>query len=259
MEDTSINTSVSINLNQNDMVELIIEEQKEGIETELKSLNIALGLHLGYCEQYKKELEEILLSSNGAKNTKTYKTFTKGAKAMGMTPDTKVSVFYNTLETHEFWKWPLSNYIQYYKNPMSQLRKNMAMEEQHYSHGINYRGEPKQAKFKITAPESVAVTFQAANEEKTIGLNAKTETVTALKLNKAAKDKIRLLNESEVKIFEINRDIHALEIQLFGLEYDGVRNKAKFVKGILRNTETGKNLVTLLEGFKNQSLLEAKN
>jgi hypothetical protein len=256
MEETAIKTSVNVTLGHEDMVEMMLQEAIEQRETLLSELSKKSGnISIVYAE-LKKELEEVLIDSNGIRSTKSYKKFAKGIAALGIKADALATVGYTNEDIGFVIKWPLNNF-EGYKSPMSQLKKRIREYEStgKLKGNNSYHHKPEHTIYTIDTPNVINVNLSATSEDKSITLKVKGGNIEQLKINAKAKKLIKQMGKAIEDKMNISQEIADLEMELFAFEHDTKRTKTKFVKGMLTNSKNGKELVTLMEGIQGNNLL----
>lgn len=256
MQDTVIKTSVNVSLGHEDMVEMMLQEAMEQKEARLNELSVKTGELSDSYATAKCELEKVLIDSNGIRATKAYKTFMKGVTALGITADAVATVDFTSEELGELVTWPLERY-EGYRSPMAHLRKKMReFEAQGKLTGNNdYNLKPTTKKYNVDVPVLIKVRLEASSEDKSINLSIKGGSIEQFKINAAAKKLMSQMKDVMTEKMKLEQESYDLEMDLFALEHDTVRAKTRFIKGMLNNSETGQELVSLMAGIQGQNLI----
>lgn len=256
MQDTSIKTSVNVSLGHEDMVEMMLQEAMEQKEARLNKLSTESGEVADEYVATKEELEKVLIDSNGIHSTKAYKTLMKGVKALDIDADAIATVDFEKEKIGKLTLWPLDNYTNY-ANPMAQLRKKMREfeSEGRLKGNTSYHLKPSTRDFIVDVPKCINVRLSASSEDGSVHLNVKGGSIEQFKINAKAKKLIAKMQELMNKKMKLAEEIYDLEMDLFALEHDTKRAKTRFIKGMLNNSDTGKELVGLMEGISGQNLI----
>ena len=254
MQDAAVKTSVDVRLNQDDVVELLLEGQKETKENELIALEEKLPVFREAYDKIVLELEDLMIESNGVRKTKEYKKFMQGVKALDLKVEKVAKVTYELEEVGVVLKFPLENF-EGYKNPMVMLKRAMSNFKSD-PQSMNYSLKPKENKHTVGIPTGISVIMRAVSADGMIVLTATGKSITSLKLNAQTKNLIKSMRKIADQWFKTDCEIHEIETTLFGLENDTKRSKSKFIKGMLGSSDSGKALVELMGNIQGQSLVE---
>lgn len=260
MENTIIKTGVNINLDQNDMVELMLEEQAEQREIKHSTVSTEIRDLVTEYAATKEELTKEILKVNDIKNTPEYKKFMAGVKVLGLelVSDTDVTYNHKTIGTLHTWDF---NPFEDYHNPVTQLKKAISLWEEHLaSKDKNHhcRSTPRALEIATEEPSYVNNKLEASSKDgsyvlKYLGDHAGDKKI---KLNAKAKKLITNMEKLAKKELKLREERYNLELELFNLEHGGKRNKSRFIKSMLKNSDSGKSLVALMENIKGTNLLQ---
>lgn len=249
MENAVIKTGVNVNLDHNDMVELMLEEQKEQREVKQEAINTQIAAKKKKFDDLQEKLKELAIESCGVKKSAEYKKFLAGVKAMGLEVEEECYMRYTNGEklAESYVRYNLGAY-ETYKNPMTQLRKDIRNQKVGRCHH-------NEIHCIISVPSSINANFKAHTEDGKVSIGFCGERDLKIKFNTKGKTIIKKLETLAVELFKLQKEDYELELEMFTLEHDGVRSKSKFIKGMLQNSDTGKELVTLMENIKSSNLI----
>jgi hypothetical protein len=261
MKEAAVQTSVNVSLNQHDMVELMLEEQKENIESQIQTKSEELGKIQEQADEQWAKFEEAIIAASGIRSTSSYKEFNKLAQGFNEKPDGKFNIDKREVridydKTEYFVMFNIDRLAGYTK-PMTQYKKALA-DVKARKKSNSYNGLLFSNVYLTQhQPGRVHGNFQANSNDRALTLGFKKMIEMGdYKISSKNRGMLTKYNNLCKKIFEVRKSIHELEIHLFHLEYDNVRNKAKFVKGLLANSETGKELVQLMSNVKGSNLVQ---
>lgn len=257
MDNTVIKTAVNVSLDQNDMVELMLEEQKEIRETEIQEISSRLGEYSAKYAAEKEALEEALIEGNSIRTSTQRQHFNQGVSTMKLKVIKEATVTYEHEEVGYFDYWNLSSYERYAR-PMTMFRSDLNKAKEEGAHRFNrcgYNVTLKKKAHTLDVPKSIALCLRAESEDGTIVLTSKGEAKN-IKMNAEVKACLKKMRSIATDWFKDDERKHILEQELFALEYDNKRSKTKFIKGMLTNSETGQELVELIQNIRGENLVK---
>lgn len=259
MKEAAVQTSVNVSLNQHDMVELMLEEQKENIETQIQEKSEELGKFQKEAEAQWDLVTEGIIAGSGIRSTKSYKEFNK--LAGGFSDDPKGQFELTTLENfnkgeeQEFYYRFNIERLEGYAKPMTQYKKTLANIKSGDTNSYSFPA--KKIFLHAYKPGNIIGSFDATSNDGALTLSYSSSLKSGdYKISAKNRGLVTKYNNLNKKVFETQKAIHELELQLFFLEHDNARNKAKFVKGLLANSDTGKELVQLMGTVKGTNLVQ---
>ena len=251
MKNANISTSVDVKLGHGDIVEIMIEEQKEKKEAENFNMSQKIGGLAKKYEDTKTKVEESIIKSNGVKNDPLYKRFIKGVKALNLQSKESIHVRFRQESVGYFSYISLVN-LENHKNPITSLKREISKYQRDSSSTCH--GNTKS--HYVNIPETVVVDLVAYSSDLQEKFEVKFANITHLKINSAAQKQIDQLKAIAEEWLELDEKLYNLEKELFIIEHDTVRNRSKFVKGMLNNSESGKELVALMDTIQANNALQ---
>lgn len=253
MTTPKINTEVNVSINQNDIVDIMLEEQLDLKEAEIKELQNRLVILKDRQSAITSNIEELVIKSNGFTKHPDYKDFTAVTKTLKLDFELTPNVIWNAVETisHDFWNFSA---FETYKNPLTMFKKARTEYETH-GYVNTYNLSPKKERVTLSVPKYIEVILKAAKNN--ILISGGIITLRDIKITKTAEKRISELHSTISSQMEVKKLIQEREIERFMLEYDSRRAKVKFIKGMLKNSDQGKQLLKLVGNIKNTNLLSA--
>ncbi|MHA2040079.1 MAG: hypothetical protein ACW98X_27025 [Promethearchaeota archaeon] len=264
MKEAMIQTSVNVALNQNDMVELMLEEQKEVVEKQIENQGIVIDEKKVQAAEAWAKVEEAVLAVYDIRKTKGYAQFSKVLKSLKLKEEADISVKYNDHtngdESYVHIDWSAleaySKPMPYYRKLLSEIKADSKQTGDRYAlikSNYRYIGQRNHNKVRTISFITGHVNAVTGDDDFRISFDHR---IDFDKPNAKIKKLINTYEKAEKAHFQSLQDLQAYEGTLFTLEYDNVRNKAKFVKGLLANSDTGKELVQLMGTVKNSNLVQ---
>jgi hypothetical protein len=145
-----------------------------------------------------------------------------------------------------------------YKKLLAEIKADQASKSTDYCFNrssYNAAGRRKYIIFEKLGSIKVGLHAETEIPDFNITYNARIDP-SNYKVNAKTKKLVSKYEDLMKDHFQALQDLQALECTLFTLEHDNVRNKAKFVKGLLANSDTGKELVKLMGTVKGSNLVQ---
>ena len=266
-ENVSLSTSIDFKLGTEEMVDIMIEEQREKLENQATEFK---GQHRDNREQYLELMEEVemqLLKDHKLDKQGFIKQLNGIAKNLKLVVET---------ESRCDWLFDDSNSCGPHNDYYFDTKKHsdlviedanvqdLSALESHYKNPMRYLGNTeayyRRRLFMHNIPETIQIKFQARTPEgtdKDLGyLNFNGPSVTIKKRSAAVNAILRKMK----KLAEANQKLWhqawEADLGLFKLEHGGKRYRARFMKGVLGKSTEGKQIVNLIKNVGEQNLAQ---
>jgi len=258
MEDANITTSVDVKVGHADMIEMLVEEQKELLETQIADKRAEFSTLSVKEEELKKKIEDAYVKELKLDERKELKPLIAAAKSLKLKIESETRVSW-THSKEPFDKDAQINLVDIggKRNAMEQYKEYMAQAQSNNG---------RQKRFHHSEIAYVDTTFSACskarvaqyNDEVTdIQLTKRGERINKFKPSATTKKLLAQLKKLTVEACEVDKEIFRLKCNQFELENSGARHKAKFLKAMLKNSETGQQLLGIMSKVGGTNLLEA--
>jgi len=265
MKEAAVQTSVNVALNQNDMVELMLEEQKEIVENQIEAAVSDLAMKKELADEAWETLSDSVVENSGIRKSAEYKRFAKILKQLKFKEEGEITVGEHKKGGEESFVKIDWSILEGYSKPMPQYKKLMAQikadeksqeKNYHYS-SASYRSIGNRHYIQMRTLGNINADLSAVTGTPDFSIHfGKTIRKDDYKVLAKTKKLMTKYEDAEKAHFQAKIDLQKLETTLFTLEHDNVRNKAKFVKGLLANSDTGKELVKLMGTVKGSNLVQ---
>jgi hypothetical protein len=271
MKEVAINTAVDVKLNHADMVEFLIEEQSEILENQLIELRKTYQELMESNDAIKKQIDDQVKAEIDIENNPDTKDIMKYIKS------SKLSVNKNMIQI----SWLSSNTVSYYdmkkrnvfdydcqlplpdydkRGALTALNELKSRRESMLSfpnlieepiHGINYY-----AYSRIT---QVGISINASNDSGLyvrISLPTKSVNNESFKPSRKVKALYKKLDVISEKLAANHKEQYHVNLQLAEINCGGKRHKAKFLKAMLNQSDSGQQLLDLMKSVTSTNLLK---
>ena len=265
MEEAKITTSVDVKLGHADMIEMLVEEQKELLEGQMATRKAESDELRDQEAELKKQIEASVIKDLKLLQRPEIKPLVKVAKELKLEVTASSNVAWEGEELPFMWDHKIDlRYIAQGRSANKEFQEQIAIRKSIQA------GTTEQAKrhhrvnlYCHSKISCVTTGFTASSKAKKddklndITLSKRGVEVKIPKqsaLTKKLMKELRTLTIAAAKHSIYTLD---LECQYFELEHSTKRHKAKFLKAMLNNTTEGKSLLGLMKNVGGTNLLES--
>lgn len=228
VSEPTINNNISMNLNQNDLLELVVQEKINQLEEELKEINAQLVTRKECQESENNHLRQLIISKKNA-----YKIFSTAMVKLGIQPD----------------KFEITNIKPHFANTGKALTYSY-----NYCHNVqqceNSRNPVKSYEVNSYTQKMDVIKVDSAY----FNINAKTQSGIVLTMSMniefTPKEQTALFNKTKVDIEKTthlyNRKFE-VQKEILIYTYGDKKIKAQFTKAYLNKSAQGKDILKFLE------------
>ena len=258
MENAKINTSVDVKLGHADMIEMLVEEQKELLETQIADKRAEFSTLSSKQEELKEKIEEVCIKGLKLDQRKELKPLIAAAKTLKLKIESSTQVRWKTSrEPFDTDAQINLTDIGSKRNAMEQFKDNMAQAQSRSGRTKSYYHA--EIDYVDTSFSAKSTTYNTRyNDEVTdVELNKRGIQIKNFKHSAATKKLLAKLKDITEQACQVDKDIFKLKCDQFELENSGSRHKAKFLKAMLKNSETGQQLLGIMSQVGGANLLAA--
>ena len=263
MEEAKITTSVDVKLGHADMIEMLVEEQKELLEGQMATRKAESDEFKDQESELKKQIEESVIKDLKLLQRPEIKPLVKVAKELKLELTASSNVQW-VAEPLPF-KWDYKIDLRYIaqgrsanKDFQQQVAARKSIQLGTAESALRFHRATLYHHAKI---DCVTTGFQAVSKNKEgrtdITLNKRGVEVKVPKQSALTKKLMKELRALTVKAANHSMLTLDIECQYFELEHSTKRHKAKFLKAMLANSTEGKSLLGLMKNVGGMNLLES--
>lgn len=274
MKEVAINTAVDVKLNHADMVEFLIEEQSELLENNLRDLKKDYNELMESNRNLKKEIEDQIESELDLKNNPKTKSLLAYIKANDLLLDSEniVHISWNSNGQMSYYDVKADKSLvfdcdcqpglpkDYEKRGSLKELNDVKVYREHCLEpndlienpraGITYYSYSRvnQLKVRIVARGSLDTQIQATLLQKNV-------LDKSFKPSRKVKALYKKLDAVSRKLSANHKEQYAVQLQLAEINCGGKRHKAKFLKAMLNQSDSGQQLLDLMKSVTTTNLL----
>ena len=264
MKEAQITTSVDVKLGHQDMIEMLVEEQKELLEGQMAPRKAEFDAFKDQESELKKQIEESIIKDLKLLQRPEIKPLVKVAKDLKLDIATSANVEWVPEKLPFKWDHRIDlRYIAQSRSANKDFQEQVAARLSVQAGTVESALRLHRATLYHHAKINRVYTgFEASSKPdkdgriditlRKKGLEVKVPKQSAL-TTKLMKE-LRVLTVAAAKHHILSLDI---ECQYFELEHSTKRHKAKFLKAMLNNSTEGKSLLGLMKNVGGMNLLES--
>lgn len=259
MENVAVNTAVDVKLSHHDMVEMMIDEQVEKLETNCFDLRDQIKKTTEKMNLEKEAIGEYIRSKANIKD-KEIERLKKIAKELKLEIVNDIRLIWKS-ENEPFDKGHKIDFesLGRFAAPMrkyNEIKRHPNLDNADYK----IRNHVSRYSYTYVQPNKIEVSFHAYNTGKEgyedVVLKKRGYTVDA-KLDAKAKKMVNSYRKLHRDLRDQELALYDSESRLFELEHSGKRAKSQFLKAMLANSDSGKQLLGMMKTVSKTNLLDA--
>lgn len=272
MKEVAINTAVDVKLNHADMVEFLIEEQSEILENQLSELKKTYRELTDSNDTIKKQIEDQVkadLDLEKNPNTKGILKYIKSSKLCANNDPIQISwLTSNTVTYYDVQKRQVFDYDcqpglpadPEKRGSLSALNEAKAQRENMLSrHNLIEQPQAGVTYYAYSRISQIGIRINASNDsgmQVTVTLPNQSLNNNSLKLSQKVKNLYKKLDVISEKLAANHKAQYNINVQLSEIACGGKRHKAKFLKAMLNQSDSGQQLLDLMQSVTTGNLLK---